>query len=450
MRSFVLLLWSFFCYSNAAADSRELELPCEEHLTEPLPVPWAIVTLTQNILGAGILTLPFAFKCAGLLGAIALISLIFGLSVLSMGVLLLVSNHCGEFSYSGLALRSLGDRSSTLVSMAVLFFTLGGGISYPILLGQFLQLVGVELGAPDWFTVNLWMAIAIILVGWPLSCAPSLGFLMRASLAGLTSILFTVMVVVLRYFDNTYDGPEKNNFSMLEVQTFGEGFPVLVCAFGAHYCIPLLYHEVAPKIGALATLGPSMSVGSSEEDTNVAFGRMMRVIVGAVSLSTVVYSTVGFVVYATFGQTTESDFSINFAADDKLLLAVRLSLSVAICVSFPLCLVSARDALFNIVLKPRGWRMTPAVRITVSTILSAFCLSVAMLSGDVGVVSAYSGSVFGTPVCFIIPPVMYLCLPRQYQQPKWRAFCIVCTGLGAFFFAFGIYSTTMSVLKKNK
>eukprot|EP00927_Polykrikos_kofoidii_P002191 TRINITY_DN10859_c0_g1_i1.p1 TRINITY_DN10859_c0_g1~~TRINITY_DN10859_c0_g1_i1.p1 ORF type:complete len:437 (-),score=61.57 TRINITY_DN10859_c0_g1_i1:77-1387(-) len=429
--------------------SRELDLPCQEELTEPLSVPWAITTLTQNILGAGVLTLPFAFKCAGLLGGIAMISLIFGLSVLSMGVLLLLANHCGEFSYGGLALRALGERSATVVSVAVLFFTIGICTSYPILLGNFLQLAGQELGAPDWFTTNIWMAIAIILVGWPLSCAPSLGFLMWSSLAGMTCILFTVVVVVVRYFDGTYDGPETNNFSMLEVRTFGECFPILVGAFGAHYTIPLLYHEVAPKVGAPSTFGLSRSASNAEDETNVAFRRMMRVIVGAVSLSTIVYSTVGIVVYATFGKTTEDDFSKNFASDDRLLLVVRLMLSVAICVSFPLSMVSARVALFNIALKPRGWTMTPTVRIAVSTILSAFCLSVAMLSGDVGVVTAYNGSVFGIPVCFIAPPVMYLCLPRQYQQPKWRTFCIVCTGIGAFFVVFGIVTTTMSVLNKN-
>merc|ERR1712137_800176 len=122
---------------------------------------------------------------------------------------------------------------------------------------------------------------------------------------------------------------------------------------------------------------------------------MMNVIVYSVTISTFVYGVAGVVVYATFGPVTRSDFTENFDSNDSWLTVVRATMLLAICASFPLSMVSARNAAFNIALKPYGWQeMTFWVRICVTTALTGLCLALAIVASNIGVVLQYNGSVF--------------------------------------------------------
>merc|ERR1719384_2775681 len=122
-----------------------------------------------------------------------------------------------------------------------------------------------------------------------MSCAPSLGKLQLISTLGIAAIVFATVAAFIRYFDGTYDGPDRNACSMLNVTTFGECFPILVGAFGAHYNIPALFKEVAPEAGP----------EQSSEANQVSCQRMLKVIFGALTLSSIVYLVVGVVGYAT-------------------------------------------------------------------------------------------------------------------------------------------------------
>lgn len=396
--------------------------------------------MTQNILGAGILALPFAFKSAGLAGGVLLLGLVYVLSVGSMSILVLLANHVGEFSYGGAANCTLGRRSSVMMEVWVLVYNLGICISYPILLGDFLFALAAYCELAHLTSKLGCMALAVLLICWPLSCAPSLGGLQWMSAIGIAGILFTSLAVMLRYADGTYNGPDRNNFAILEAKTFGSCFPILVGAFGAHYNIPSLYREVAPGAGAAEW-------GTTAEGS-AAFRRMMKIICAAVTLSGLVYGWVGLVVYATFGTSTHSDFTENFSPADGWLVLVRLTMAFAICASFPLTMVSARNAAFNIALQPRGMVMSSSLRIMLTTALTALCLGLAAAAGDIGVVLAYNGSVFGTPVCYIAPAIMYLRLPRQHQKRRWRALCILSAGAGLVFGLLGVLVVSVNASRR--
>ena len=83
------------------------------------------------------------------------------------------------------------------------------------------------------------------------------------------------------------------------IRTFGDCFPILVGAFGAHFNIPALFREVSTGAGSP---GWKNTVAG-----RAAYRRMMRVIVGALTLSSIAYGLAGLVVYATFGPDTKSD-----------------------------------------------------------------------------------------------------------------------------------------------
>jgi len=399
---------------------------------QALSVSAATITLTQNILGAGVLALPFACKSAGLLGSLTLLLLIFVLSVLSMATLVLLANQLGDFSYKGLAQRTLGERWSEVAEVWVLCYSLGICISYVVLLGDFLNAFATNFKM-DWADQRLCMVVAVVFVCWPLSCARSLGALKYTSSIGVLAIMLGAVAAVKRYADDTYDGPYKNNPEILNGTTFGECFPILVGAFGAHYNIPSLYREVAPDAGA----------GDVAADKK-GFRRMFVVITNSLFLSGILYGIVGISVYLTFGSLTEGDFTQNFHTSDGWMIATRLGMTFAISVTFPLSMVAARSS----VLKLLDWPLTLRTQIVLATVLSGFCLLVAVLLKDISLILAYNGSVFGTPVCYIVPMVMYLFMPLSGQTSKGKAFSITCVIIGSLFGILGIVVVTMEKVFK--
>mmetsp|Transcript_34133 Transcript_34133/g.79629 ORF Transcript_34133/g.79629 Transcript_34133/m.79629 type:complete len:439 (+) Transcript_34133:30-1346(+) len=420
---------------GSSLEARCLAAECAEPspvAPEGLSTQSAIATLTQNILGSGVLALPFAMSSAGIAGGVAMLLLVYSMSVFTMGVLVALSNALGTFSYKGAAEHTLGHRLAVWVEIWVLCCNIGLCTSYPILLGDFGYALSQQLGFAEWTSRKGCMAVMVGCICWPLSCAPSLGFLRGMSLLGLASICFCAVCAGIRYFDGSYY-TGGIDLDMLRLDTFGDCFPILVGAFGAHTNIPLLYREVAPQAGA-------PNFGDTQAG-RAAFRQMMSVIGYSLSIACVVYGWVGIVVYATFGSSTKSDFSENFRADDNLLAVLRVTMMCAICGSYSLMLMSARAAAFNLFLQPQGLEMTRLWRIAISTALTAFCLGVAVAADQISTVLAYNGSVFATPTCFIAPAIMYLRLPRQSQSKTWRVLCVLSAVAGAAFAILGIVVT---------
>lgn len=397
---------------------------------KPLSVMSATVTLTQNILGAGVLAMPFAFKSAGLGGATALFVLIVVMTIFSMGVLVILSNQLQDCSYKGAAVQTVGNRVAMVIEACVLCFCLGVCTCYIVLLGDFLHDLGIHFDLGDWATRKIFMVLATAVVCWPLSCARSLGMLKYSSFLGVSSVLFAAFAVVKRYTDGTYTNPEMSNPELLNISTLGQCFPILVGAFGSHFNVPALYREVAPE-----------AAQGNEEADQQGFRRMMKVIVAAVVISSAIYGLVGIVVYLTFGSKTQSDFSLNFHAEDSWLVLTRIAMSFSICGTFPLCMVAARTS----VLKLAAWELTTKTQVPVATALVGLCLAVAEVAGDMGVVFAYAGSVFGTPICYVMPMVMYLYMPRSKQTPFWRLFSIACSITGVALGVLGVVVVTLNL-----
>lgn len=402
-----------------------------KQVKKPLSVLSATVTLTQNILGAGLLAMPFAFKAAGLMGALVLFFLIFMMSTLSMGVLVILSNQLQDCSYKGAAMQTVGSRMAMVIEAWVLCFCLGACMCYIILLGDFLHDLGTHCHLGDWATPRILMVLVTASICWPLSCAHSLGILKYTSSVGVLSIVLAAFAVVKRYTDGTYTNAETNRPELLNMSTVGQCFPILAGAFGAHFNVPSIYREVAPEA--------AQGIAAADQQ---GFRRMMKVIVASLVVSGSLYGLVGVLVYLTFGSQTKSDFTLNFDVEDNWFVVTRIALSFSICASFPLCMLAARNSL----LKLAGWELTTKTQVPVATALVGFCLAVAEAANDMGVVFSYMGAVFGTPVCYVAPMVMYLYMPLSKQTPFWRTFSMACSTTGVALGVLGVIVVTLNLL----
>eukprot|EP00438_Fugacium_kawagutii_P021976 Skav217004 [mRNA] locus=scaffold1803:95570:98507:+ [translate_table: standard] len=112
---------------------------------------------------------------AGIVGGLALLIFVYLLSVFTMSILVVLSNTLGTFSYYGAAQQTAGRRTAMWAEIWVLCTNVGLCISYVIVLGDFsfalAQKFGVRISKEEC------MAALVVFICWPLSCAPSLGFL---------------------------------------------------------------------------------------------------------------------------------------------------------------------------------------------------------------------------------------------------------------------------------
>lgn len=412
-----------------------------------LSVCAATITMTQNIMGAGVLALPYTMKSAGLGGGLVLLVLVYILTVFSKMMLVLLAAQVNEFSFHALARQTLGGWWPIVLEVWVLCYTTGICTSLPIVLGDCLHQLAKAMGAGIWSTQRLWMTFVVACVCWPLSCAEALGHLKVVSALGLAGISFTVVAVVKRYNDGSYEVPGQQHLDVLNPDTFGRCLPILVCALSAHFNLPRLFLEVAPHSDQ------SENWAASDAGKNAC--KMMRCVVWySVTICTLTYGVVGVTVYATFGSHTNPDFTENFHSRDPWIMVVRVTLSIAICAVFPLTLVSTRTSLFNLIVQfwnthctrndshnssqlRRMPAMSRTVRFAMSTAITGLCFILAVCAGNIGVVLAYNGTVFGIPVCYIAPVAMYLRLPRCKQSIPLSICCILCGLLGVTFGVLG-------------
>lgn len=95
-------------------------------------------TMVANLVGAGLLSLPYTMLRAGLVpGIVAMVvmTLLCGFSAI------LIARCCemaGQFTYKGIAVAALGPRAATAVTATLVLYTLGSCVAFSVLVGDFL------------------------------------------------------------------------------------------------------------------------------------------------------------------------------------------------------------------------------------------------------------------------------------------------------------------------
>lgn len=90
----------------------------------------SVATLCNSAIGAGVLSLPFAFRCAGLLGGLALCLGVGAAESFSLYVLSKFAERYGAHSYGSLVRRALGRKLSSTLSAIMLLYLFGSCVAY--------------------------------------------------------------------------------------------------------------------------------------------------------------------------------------------------------------------------------------------------------------------------------------------------------------------------------
>lgn len=379
------------------------------------------VNLANTIIGAGLLTLPFAiYVSGGLLNALALFVLVAAGSACGFLYLIECCEDHGVFTYKEIGERALGV--GWPVELMKMLYTFGTCTAYMVLIGDFVTSLSAEIAPGDsrflrqLHDVFSSRTSSTILVAaalcFPLSLLRSLNALRFTSLLAIACIAYTVLAVAgtfaVKHHFRVADSVRLTSFS----PTILGCLPLMGVSLTGHYNAPRLYYEMRDR---------------SESKSRA-------VVAGAIATCVVCYSVMALSGYLMFGDRVDGDILNNLSSTGSVAVLARLALLVTIVFSYPLVFNAVRSSAHEFV---HGWRShRPPARAPAPGLLPdslrppeaskqlslaqaavyscAFVtlhVAIALAVPQVEVVLGYNGSVFGTSI-------VYMCVLRPHAPPR--------------------------------
>ncbi|QLQ77972.1 hypothetical protein HG537_0A02190 [Torulaspora globosa] len=286
------------------------------------------INLVKTILGAGLLAIPFAFRSDGvvvgtLLTLLAAVTSGFGLFILSKSSKTLINPRNSSFFTLCMLTYPL---LAPLFDLAMIVQCFGVGLSYLVLIGDlFPRLFGGE--------ANFWILMSA-LVTVPLCCLKKLDNLRYSSILGLFALAYLSLLVVICFVHGTLftHDYERNRgeiswFKVYDAKGLMSTFSIIVFAYTGSMNLFSIINELKDN---------------SMRNISLVINR-------SISISTLVFLTVGIAGYLTFGSNTLGNIILNYDPDSIWVHIGRLCLGTMVMLSFPLLFHPCRIAINNLI-----------------------------------------------------------------------------------------------------
>eukprot|EP01062_Namystynia_karyoxenos_P018307 TRINITY_DN16806_c0_g1_i1.p1 TRINITY_DN16806_c0_g1~~TRINITY_DN16806_c0_g1_i1.p1 ORF type:complete len:468 (+),score=121.20 TRINITY_DN16806_c0_g1_i1:70-1473(+) len=384
------------------------------------------LNVLKNIIGSGMLAIPYALSlCGYVLGP----ALIVAVQLAAVGCLFLLMRSADAArqsgkdpsSYHALAAASAwGDRASTGIDVIILCYTFGTLTAYGVLIGDFLHSpLRVICGWDPPRALLLAVSAVVVL---PLCCMQHVERLRPTSLVGNLALMYAAGVVFGS--ELLHDGVRHD----LHPAKFSTGLlqacPILVFAYNFHYNMPMYYSELRQR-------SPQT---------------MLRIVAAVYASVTVIYMVIGFGGYLRFGGDTKSNVINNYSDDTPSVVACRIGLGVMILCTYPIVEFPTRGAALR--LAGREPLLRDRAAASAAVVLCSLGLSLAV--PNIGVVVAYDAAVFGVLQHYILPGLFFLRLvggAGQLPAPPWQRHAAWTAVVGGSVIgALGLAGTTLRVV----
>lgn len=339
----------------------------------------AILNFTNSIVGAGLMTLPYAMMRSGLLLGLVLLVLI--TLVVNWSVMLLI--RCGRLacsnSYTDLMRISFGEAGAVLCSMFQVIFSLGEMCAYLIVMADNMTRV-LNNHVPDSILADRTVVtvVATALVIFPLSLTRNLHFLANFSFLALIAMVFIILVVV-------WEAPAL--LSKSSIKWVGDGFAESLGIFSFAFVCHHNSFEIHDSLDI-----PSIS--TFEKVTHYSTG---------ISLITSLMLTVP--AYLCFTDTTEANILNNFGRGSLLINASRVLLAITSIFTYPLDCYVAREVVSETVFgrKPPSW-----AHLALTSLLVGLTLVISLGHTNLEMILELTGGLAASALAFIFPAGCYL------------------------------------------
>jgi len=312
-----------------------------------------------------------------------------------------VCSITGARSYREAWESSVGKRGSFLVSLACSIGPAAlGALSCSMILADSILSLFVTAGFQECArTKCLWLITGVVV--FPLCLLKNLRVLAPFSMLGIACILFTLIAMMVRYFDGTYDSEKTGKFVQdlpLEYQpSFGSigaagvfsfrAFPLLCMlaqAYLAHYNAPRFYFELK----------------------NHTIPRFDIVVFTSYAISAAFNILIGVVGFLTFGENSDGYILNNYSTNDVAASLSRLAITTSVVFSYPIIFVGVRDGTIDLLQIPID-AQTYVLHVGLTAILLLILTIIATFVQDLGVVNSLGGATLGTAVIYICPSIMF-------------------------------------------
>ena len=398
-------------------------------------IPNEIFNLVKSIVGSGVLSLPYGVAAFGnapsaLIPAVAIVSIMGGLSAYTFQLIARVCRDTNTLSYSDAWDVAVGKRWSPLVAFSCFFDCFAGVLSYSMILADsavnLLKASGMAVGR----TNALLSITSVILL--PLCLMKNLSSLAPFSLVGIISMLYITLAMGIRWLGGSYTSTTGAYYaSQLATPVFGNAgakaalsFKVLIltCMLTNAY----IAHFNAPKF--LAEL---------KDNT---MGRFNQVIAWSFGISVALYAAATSFGFLTFGGVSNGFILNNYSVQDKLMSLASIAVTISITTSYPLLFTGARDGVLDLFEVPQEKRTNGLLNKVTLGVLGLTTALATQLT-DLGLVASVGGATFGTALVFVYPAIMFL-KNQKGQRTKETLPAVLIGILGV---VMGIIGTSLSL-----
>jgi len=363
-------------------------------------IPTSIFNLVKNVVGAGVLSLPYGVAAGtGLVPAMILCAILGGFSAYTFH---LVGRDCyrtNQFNFHNLGERTKGESFARILDVAVTFKTSFTCLAYSIVIADSFSDIFKSLGLPGMITNRTTVLLGFtICILRPLCLLKSLDALKPTSILGSIGMVYVTCFMIFRYSDGSYtpggdyfdtlppqlqpNTSEELNMWDVNIKTL-----VLVCTlstgFIAHYNAPRFYEAL-------------------EKRSPDRFGVVVGV---SFSVAIVMFLLAMVSGYLTFRSKCQGLILNNYSTDDPLATIARIAVGGAIVFSYPFAFTGFRDgtmALMGVNSEdPVRWNFITNALIVLVTLT-------ALVVTDVGFVNSFGGAVFGACIIYIFPVLLFL------------------------------------------
>ena len=419
----------------------EKEPPFDKENADLWGTVWNMCSAT---LGAGALSLPYAFQRLGVVGGALAITITASAAHYSVSLLVGAITVSGAKSYEELTVYCFGKKMGFVVEVNILVFCFGSVIAYTVAVGDLLEpvllLKPVQDVAP-WLDRQVVMCLFWAACMLPLSLVERLSALQCSSLLGVLSLFYLVLSVVAhalisRVYGHTDDLDAaaaalygRSDGVYLLTLSWGslEAFSIIMFAFTMQVNVPSLFEELPQR---------------TPRRMSIVSGRCMV-------LCATSYMLVGLAGYRDAPKSPNGNLLGNYcvtssAPTSRMMQVAFVAMALSVVMAFPLNIHPCRYTL-DVLICGRFSEIDRTVRHVGWTLLIAGSgLLIALHVPGINIVFQLMGSTSSAFVCFVLPAVfgLHLDLPETRGLQNGLACRALLLG-GA---ALGITATAVTII----
>lgn len=385
------------------------------------PLHMAFMNMANSILGAGIVSQPFAIKQAGVVGAF-IVYILMGF-IIDWTLRLVVQNLVisGTKTYQDSVEKAMGKKGKLLIMMANGLFAFGGCVGFCIIIGDSIPHV-LRTIIPDNYIERTWVIICTtVFISLPLSLHRNIEALEKASFLALISMAIIVLTVIIR-------GPFlpqslKGQVTLFHPKWWFKG---------------TIFKSISIISFALVCHHNTSFIFFSLKNKSIAkFTRLTHI---SCLLSVFICMTMGYFGFHVFKDKTKGNVLNNFPGDDKYINVARLFFGFNMLTTFPLEIFVLRNIVMDILndtlLDTEYSMVTDEETGNVSTtdntalqeaniskyhtivtiILVLSSMGISLTTCNLGALFELIGSTTASIIAFILPPITNIILTKGIKH----------------------------------